>query len=117
MRVGGRIFSVENNMKPTLYIEPVLTQALKLKIELSCPHIHFSSEENCDSFTANLLWIEVLTRSVKVATLQGSCVVSYTQKHKLKPLSDEEQGIIYNLQKKVDLMLEKINIIDNRNDF
>jgi hypothetical protein len=101
--------------KKHIYIEDKVSRALKLKIDEGLPHIHFSIEENCDPFTSALIWIEVLSRGVEAALIQGACVISYSDPYVSKgQLSSEECDIIKKMQKNLDKKLSTVEIIDNR---
>jgi hypothetical protein len=65
----------------SLFISGDLTKALKLKVSLGCPHIHFVAEEDCDLFTSEIVWGEVLFKGLVVALNMEACVVSYTVHH------------------------------------
>lgn len=98
-----------------LYIEPNLTNALKLKMEKQIPHIHFSIERDCDPFTASLIWLEVLMRAAETARTQGACVVSYNNdSFGRNSLSNDELRMLSELQREANLFLDTLDIIDKR---
>jgi hypothetical protein len=98
-------------MKPILYIEPSLANALKIKIEKGCPHIHLSVEEECDAFTAALLWLEVLDRGFKTSLEYGLCVVSFEQRSNLYSLSKEDRKLISSMEKRMSSLAEKVEVV------
>ena len=111
MRVGGTLYLVEPMV---LHLVSDLNRALEIKTRLKCPHIHFIIEKNCDSFTSNLVWLEVLTRGSEACRREGACVISYSDlSNNQEPsgLSDEDLIFFKQLQKQLDVKMKDIEII------
>jgi hypothetical protein len=91
--------------KATLYLTPSFSEALAIKVQVGCPHIHYSIEPECNPFTANLVWVDVLHKALTNAIKHGACVVSYPQLPSLSgKLSSEDIEII----KKAECALEDL---------
>lgn len=110
MLVGGTLYLVEPMV---LHLVSDLNRALEIKTRLKCPHIHFIIEKNCDPFTSNLVWLEVLTRGSEACRREGSCVISYSDFSNVQEhfLSDEDLVFFKQLQKQLDEKMKDIEII------
>ena len=110
MLVGGTRYLVKRMI---LYLVSDLNRALEIKARLKCPHIHFIIEKNCDIFTSNLVWLEVLTRGSEACKREGFCVISYSDfSHNLDSgLSDEDLSFFKQLQNQLDEKMKDIEII------
>ena len=110
MLVGGILYLVEPMV---LYLVSCLNRALDIKAQLNCPHIHFIIEEECDSFTRRLVWMEVLTRGAEVCRKNGTCVISYSDCSKsLDTITQEDIKFFTKLQKQLSKKMEGIEVID-----
>lgn len=95
----------------SLFISGDLTKALKLKVSLGCPHIHFVAEADCDPFTSEVVWGEVLLKGLQVALNMGSCVISYTDFHKGDSAMDpDDLDLLLSQRKNLESHLREVDV-------
>jgi hypothetical protein len=95
----------------SLFISNDLTKALKLKVSLGCPHIHFVAEEDCDSFTSEIVWGEVLFNGLQVALNMGACIVSYVDHHRRSTFIDpDDLDLLLSQQKNLESYLREVDV-------
>jgi len=111
VRAGG----IHYSDKPmVLHLVSDLNHALKLKVRLKCPHIHFIIEEECDAFTTSLVWMEVLTRGVDISKREGLCIISYSDLSRYQDtLSNEDIEFFQKMQKTLNEKMMGIEVIKN----
>lgn len=110
MRVGGILYLVEPMV---LYLVSCLNRALEIKTRLDCPHIHFIIEEDCNTFTTMLVWMEVLTRGSEICRKEGSCVISYSDHSRhLDKMNKEDVQFFTQLQKQLNEKMIGIEVIN-----
>jgi hypothetical protein len=97
-----------------LHLVSDLNHALRLKVRLKCPHIHFIIEEECDAFTTSLVWMEVLTRGADICKRDGLCIISYSDLSRYQDtLSNEDIEFFQKMQKTLNEKMKGIEVIKN----
>jgi hypothetical protein len=95
-----------------LHLVSDLQRALEIKARLDCPHIHFIIEEDCDAFTAGLVWMEVLTRAADLSSKANYCVISYIDLSKHNDtLNQDDIKFLQSMQAKLDKKMIGFEVI------
>ena len=89
-----------------------LNRALEIKARLYCPHIHLIIEEDCGLFTANLVWLEVMSRATEVCLREGTCIVSFSDLSRgTDRLSYEDEMFLLKKQSELSEKMRAVEVI------
>jgi len=101
-------------MTPSLYMVSNLGLALEIKMREGCPHIHCRIEPDCDEFTANIVWFDVVDKGIDSARAHGACVISIEEvRHPSGKLSQEELLILSNWDRALKKKMEGVEVHDD----
>jgi len=98
--------------KPSLYMTSNLVLALEIKLREGCPHIHCNIEDDCDEFTATVVWLDVMSKGIENAKVHGSCVISINEMRPSGNITPKERKLIAKWDRKIKASMEELEVVD-----